>query len=59
MTHRRELVDISGEIRGETNRALKIYDGTRTEWVPKSQAENNGDGTFTMPEWLAKEKGFI
>ncbi len=30
-----------------------------TEWVPKSQVEQNDDGTFTMPEWLAKEKGFI
>ena len=25
----------------------------------KSLAENNGDGTFTMPEWLAAEKGLI
>lgn len=28
-------------------------------WVPKSQVENNEDGTFTMPEWLALDKGFI
>jgi hypothetical protein len=27
--------------------------------VPKSQVEQNDDGTFTMPEWLAKDKGFI
>lgn len=55
----RILADISGELRGETDKALRIYDGTRTEWVPKSQVEDNKDGTFTMPEWLAKEKGFI
>jgi hypothetical protein len=53
------LVDIAGEKRGETPRALLIHDGARTEWVPKSQVEDNGDGTFTMPEWLAQEKGFI
>lgn len=53
------LVDISGELRGETDRAFKLYDGARTEWVPKSEVEDNKDGTFTMPEWLAKEKGFI
>lgn len=53
------LIDISGDIRGETPNALRIYDGARTEWVPKSQVEDNKDGTFTMPEWLAKEKGFI
>ena len=54
-----KLIDISGEVRGETDAALRIYDGARTEWVPKSQVEDNGDGTFTMPEWLAKDKGFI
>jgi hypothetical protein len=54
-----KLVDISAEIRGETEKAWRLYDGSKTEWVPKSQVENNGDDTFTMPEWLAKEKGFI
>jgi hypothetical protein len=56
---KRELVDITAEIRGETDKAWRLHDGTKTEWVPKSQVENNGDGTFTMPEWLAKDKGFI
>ena len=56
---RKELIDIAGTIRAETEKALRIFDGKRTEWVPKSQVEENGDGTFTMPEWLAKEKGFI
>jgi hypothetical protein len=53
------LVDIAGELRGETEKAFRIYDGARTEWVPKSQVEQNDDGTFTMPEWLAHERGFI
>jgi len=65
------LTDIAAEIRHETDNAYLLFDG-RTEikkgdtikseirqWVPKSQVENNKDGTFTMPEWLAKEKGFI
>ena len=55
----KELVDINGEKKGETERGIRIFDGTRTEWLPKSYVEDNGDGTFTMPEWLAKEKGFI
>jgi hypothetical protein len=25
--------------------------------VPKSQVEDNGDWTYTMPSWLAKDKG--
>lgn len=53
------LTDIAGEKRAETEKALQIYDGARAEWVPKSLVEDNGDGTFTMPEWLAKDKGFI
>lgn len=54
-----DLVDIAATIRGETEKAWRLFDGAKTEWVPKSQVENNGDGTFTMPEWLAKDKGFI
>ena len=56
---KRELIDITAQVRGETERADRIFDGTKTEWVPKSQVEKNDDGTFTMPEWLAKDKGFI
>jgi hypothetical protein len=52
-------VDIAGELRGETDKAYRIFDGAKAEWVPKSQCENNQDGTFTMPEWLAQDKGFI
>lgn len=54
-----KLVDIAAEVKGETDKAFRIFDGSRTEWVPKSQVEQNDDGTFTMPEWLAKDKGFI
>lgn len=56
---KKEIVDIAGEKRGETEKAIKLFDGKKTEWVPKSQVEDNGDGTFTMPIWLAKEKGFL
>jgi len=66
-----KLIDIAAELRHETNAAYLLYDGreeikkgdtVKSElriWVPKSQVENNDDGTFTMPEWLALEKGFI
>jgi hypothetical protein len=54
-----KLTDIAGELRGETEKAFRIYDSKTTERVPKSQVEQNDDGTFTMPEWLAKDKGFI
>jgi len=56
---KRELIDIAAVLKGETEAAYRIFDGKRTEWVPKSQVERNDDDTFTMPEWLALEKGFI
>lgn len=54
-----KLTDIAGELRGETDKAYRIYDGAKTEWVPKQYVEMNDDGTFTMPIWLAQDKGFI
>lgn len=55
-----DLIDIAAELVGEpTELAFRIFDGKVTEWVPKSQVEQNDDGTFTMPVWLAKEKGFL
>lgn len=53
------LIDIAVEVRRETDKAWLLSDGDREEWVPKSQVEDNGDGTFTMPEWLAQDRGFI
>jgi hypothetical protein len=53
------LTDIAAELRVETSRAWMIFDGTKEVWVAKSLVERNPDGTFTMPEWLATEKGLI
>lgn len=53
------LTDIACEVRRETERAWLIFDGEREVWLPKSQVENNGDGTFTLPDWLASEKGLV
>jgi hypothetical protein len=66
-----KLIDVAAELRHETDSAYLLYDG-RSEikkgdtvkselrvWVPKSQVEDNGDGTYAIPEWLALEKGFI
>lgn len=54
-----DLVDISGEIRAHTEKGLQFFDGDKTVWLPRSQIEVNDDGTITMPEWLAIEKGLI
>jgi hypothetical protein len=54
-----ELFDLAAQVVAETDKAWLLNDGINRAWVPKSQAEDNGDGTFTLPLWLAKEKGFI
>ncbi len=62
------LVDISVTVLQETAGAYRVSDGVTTAWVPKSQVElsepaagagRNGIFDCAMPEWLAKEKGFI
>lgn len=59
-TGRSDLIDIACELRGETEKAWRVFDGARTVWVPKSQCEFDADsGTLTMPEWLAKDKELI
>lgn len=62
--HVSNLVDITGQIRARTERAILFDDGGKEPvWLPLSQIEvlHKGDGLFeiTLEEWLAKEKGLI
>jgi tRNA-splicing ligase RtcB len=41
------------------DKAFLVNDGDKDYWLPKAMTENNGDGTFTIPEWLAIEKGIV
>lgn len=60
MSKNHDIIEIAGEIRGETDKAYRLYDGKTTEWVPKSQCEwDEKDKTMQMPEWLATDKGFL
>jgi hypothetical protein len=43
----------------ETELAFLLFDGAPQAWVPKSAVANNEDGTFSMPEAMATDKGFI
>ncbi len=55
-----DLVDIAGEIKAETERAYRFYDGNITVWLPKSLCEwDDNDHTMTMPMWIAEEKELI
>jgi hypothetical protein len=52
-----KLFDVAAKVVRETDKAWLIDHGGGEAWVPKSQVEKNPDGTFTMPEWMAVEKG--
>lgn len=55
-----DIIEIAGELRGETEKAYRLYDGKATEWVPKSQCEwDEKSKAMQMPEWLAMDKGFL
>jgi len=60
MSKNHDIIEIAGEIKGETDKAYRFYDGKTTDWVPKSQCEwDEKDKTMQMPEWLAMDKGFL
>ena len=54
------ILDLDGEVRGETERAWRFYDGRTTVWLPKSLCEWDAESkTMQVPEWLALNKGLI
>jgi hypothetical protein len=56
----RPLIDLAGDVRGETDRAYYFNDGTRMVWLPKSQCQwDQSERVLTLPEWLAREKELI
>jgi len=55
---RSEMVEVFAEVEKETDKALKLSDGQKAAWVPKSQIKELAEGLYTMPLWLAREKGF-
>lgn len=60
-----DLVDVELHLHWETDKAWRLSndgDNDSAEWLPKSQAERDGEGivsTYTMPRWFAEEKGFV
>ena len=55
-----EEVEISAFVIMVTAYAYQLdFGADQPEWFPKSQVTDNGDGTFTMPQWLAIEKGAV
>lgn len=59
MKKNHDLVDLELTLIHETEKAFLLSDGKKKVWVPKSVVENNEDGTFTMPQSWAEEKGLV
>ena len=62
MPRERQVIDIRGVVRGETEKAYRFApeDSDEQVWLPKSQVEwYEEDQTMVIPEWLAQEKGLI
>jgi hypothetical protein len=59
---RNKLVDVECEPTGvDTDFAIQVLaDDGQKYWLPKSEVQVNADdGTVTMPEWLAEDKGLV
>ena len=55
-----DLYDFAAELVRETDLAVLLDCGeAHPIWFPKSLTEDNGDGTWTVPEWLAEDKGIV
>lgn len=56
-------VEFCGELKWETEKAYRVFDGKEDIWLPKSQVEDMRrvikGHIFTIPHWLAEEKGII
>ena len=59
MKRNHEIVKIQADLVRETQLAYLLNDGSKKSWVPKTQVEDNEDGTFSIPEWIAIDKGFL
>ena len=56
----RHQVEIAGELRGETPRGFRFFDGDREVFLPKSLVVWDGDAeVMTMPEWLAIDRRLV
>lgn len=55
----KRLTEITADLIHETKDALKLETDKGVGWVPKSVTEDNEDGTYTLPEALAIEKGLV
>lgn len=54
----KRIVTLTLDFHHDTDAALLLSDGDTKAWVPKSAVEDHEDGTYSMPESMAQEKGW-
>lgn len=57
-------IEIEVEVTARTDKALQVFNGKTTVWVPRSQisdycGELDSPDSIFIPEWIAEEKGLI
>lgn len=53
---RAELVDLELRLLRQSAAAWLVTDGVVEAWLPMSKVERNGDGTWTLPRWMAIDR---
>lgn len=53
-----DLIDMAAKLQAETDKSWMLETENGTAWIPKSQAEFDGE-TLTLPEWLAIQKELV
>jgi len=52
-------VKIRAEVEHRYERFIWVNVKGQSIWLPRKLVEENRDGTLTMPDWLAKERGLL
>lgn len=53
------FIQLSGEIKQETDRAVQWHDGSRMIWLPRSQIKVMDTETIRCRYWVAKKAGLL
>lgn len=64
MVKESDTIEIHVELRGGTDKAMKVSDGKVEVWIPRSQISDECEDkgkliSIFIPVWLAHEKGLI
>ena len=56
-----DYAEIDADVLRSTDKAILVSDGETAKWLPKSQCLeiDAKAGKIVIPEWLARDKGFV